>query len=40
VEATWVSPDLPVLDATVTLLEEGMDLPEVVDIARKRLACG
>ena len=40
VEATWVSRDLPVLDATVTLLEEGMDLPEVVDIARKRLACG
>jgi hypothetical protein len=33
VEDTWVSRDLPVLDATVTLLEEGMDLPEVADIA-------
>jgi hypothetical protein len=35
VEGTWVSRDLPVLDATVALLEEGMDLPEVVDIAER-----
>jgi hypothetical protein len=35
VEDTWVSRELPVLDATVALLEEGMDLPEVVDIAER-----
>lgn len=32
VEDTWVSRDLPVLDATVALLED-TDLPEVADIA-------
>ncbi len=31
-EDTWVSRDLPVLDATVALFED-TDLPEVVDIA-------
>ena len=34
VEDTWVTRDLPVLEATVALLE-GMDLPEVVDIAER-----
>ena len=33
-EDTWVTRDLPVLEATVALLE-GMDLPEVVDIAER-----
>jgi hypothetical protein len=33
VEDTWTSRDLPVLDATVALFEEGIDLPEVADIA-------
>jgi hypothetical protein len=34
VEDTWVSRDLPALDATVALLEE-VDLPEVADIAAR-----
>jgi hypothetical protein len=34
VEDTWVSRDLPVLDATVELLQE-KDLPEVGDIAKR-----
>lgn len=32
---TWASRDLPVLDATVTLIDEGELLPEVTDIAQR-----
>jgi hypothetical protein len=33
--AIWAAGPPAVLDATVALLEEGMDLPEVVDIAER-----
>lgn len=32
---TWVSRDLPVLDATVSLVDEGILLPEATDIAER-----
>jgi hypothetical protein len=35
VKDTWFSRDLPVLDATVALLDEGVDSPEVRDIAQR-----
>jgi hypothetical protein len=35
VRDTWVSRELPVLDAAVSLLDEGIDFPEATDIAER-----
>jgi hypothetical protein len=35
VKDTWVSRDLPVLDATVSLIDEGIHWPDAADIAER-----